>query len=224
MNYIKHRLEKLTEVIDNGKFFREPMKLYYVMNGIAAFAVPAFFIKILTQLWSTLQYLNGWSKFMTELSLVLVLIWLIVLAYCALLYWLDRKKNLNKCVRIGDSIVAIPTIAHYIQCAGECFGIMLGLSVIGASFILYIFGLLSGFGLFGGADGFSGYLLFFLIATIVLLVIILTTFLVCYPIVVWSHVIGEKLRIKAQIANDVRDVSDIHRAATMTVEAENNVQ
>lgn len=219
MNLIKHYLELMLNYIDNGTFFRDPMKLLYIIFGVLGFAAPAAYIYFLYDAWDNLipSFLDTWPKLTLGLTYILVLVYLIAIAYAHLVFWLHRKDKLHQTVRVGDKIVAIPVYADFIQCAGEAAGIFPAISMLGAYVIFFVIGLLNGFKFIHyGPFDFGDYLegIIYLIIGFVLLAI--ACFIIGYLIILVAHVISERLRIKAMLANDVRDLGDIHRAATMT--------
>lgn len=227
---IKLFIDKLLHYIDNGKFFREPMKIFYLVNGFLPAITPiAYSVAFLFFVFGELipndhKYENIWTKFLVITGGSLIGAWLAVIALLSIFYWINRKNQLTRTVRVGDNIKAIPIIAHYITCAGESTGLMLALTPLGSYIIVYVMVLLGGYSLLPGGIELSLLPIVAIGGVVGFALLVIAMFLICYPIVLLSHVVGEKLRIKAQLANDLRDVSDIHRAATMTEETEDSTK
>ena len=213
MNMVKGLIEKLLNYIDNGKFFREPMRVFYLLNAIVPFLTPLLYLIVIVPLWGRMDYvLLGWTKICAIIALFLGFVWLLVLAYGTYVYWMNRRKALYRCFREGDDFKAIPLVANYIQCWGESYGLSLAIAPIGVYVIVYVMGLLCGFNIGYGFD-FRIFLLCTLLGIVGLAVLCLAMFLLCYPIVMFAHFASEKLRVKANLANDMRDLADIHRAS-----------
>jgi hypothetical protein len=128
-------------------------------------------------------------------------------------FWKDRCRKMNQAVRVGDQIVALPLWAHLNQSLGESLGVYIGIVPSIGGILLYIWGLLTGFeylDLFG-----NNIMQTIFISLLALAAFILVNIFIGFVIVLISHFISESIKISAQIANDVRDLGDIHRAATM---------
>lgn len=217
MNFIKNLLEKVLNSFDNGRFLREPVKLFYFLNGICPFVLP------LICLYQVIEYnvineytFKSWWGFTLLIAVLAGIAWLTVLAYCAFVFWKNRIKDLDLNVRTGDSTTAMPIMAHYIKCWGESTGLILAIAPVGMYVIGFVFMFLNGFAPYGFGFSFDQFLLKTIYGIAGFFGLLLVEFIICYPIIFVAHYISENIRIKAQIANDLRDVSDIHRAATMT--------
>lgn len=220
MEQIKEWMKQLLQSIDSGVFLREPMKWIYMLYAVLQFVLPLCFLYLYYQLLSSkfsIGFLEGWDAFVMYLSMFLVVAWQFALAYTGFVYWKKRKEHLGREVRNGDSMVAIPVWAHYIQCSLEWTGIYLFVSVVGTYVIFFVCALLTGFDILGGSEAmFKG----FLIGVLILIALIIIFLPICYLIILLAHYIGEQMRVKAQLANDLRDVSDIQRAMTMPEEVQ----
>ena len=96
-------------------------------------------------------------------------------------------------------------------------GLLLGLIPAIGVVMVYIWQVLSGFHQFDFFDNFIKNLFGGLLATIFAAA---ASCLVGYAIVFLFRWMGELMRLRAQVANDVRDLGDIHRAATFNVTEE----
>lgn len=219
MNLIKHYLELMLNYIDNGTFFRDPMKLLYVIFGIVGFAAPLVYLYFICDNWDGLipHHLDTWPKMTLTLTYILIFVYLVGISYAHLVFWLHRKDKLHQTVRVGDKIVAIPVYADFIQCAGEAAGIFPALALLGSYIVAFLIGLLNGFKFIDyGVMDFGDYLEAVVVLIIAFVLLAIACFIIGYLIILVAHVVSEQLRIKAMLANDVRDLGDIHRAAVMT--------
>lgn len=218
MNVFSYYTNQLTNQFDNGRFFREPMRVFYIICGVVSFIVPAGYLFWLFNAGlKAVKSYNGWPKFTTITALILIAILLISLALLAFFYWKRRSDDLKKQIRIGDNYVGLPVLAHFIKCAGESIGALLFLGPIGSSIIIYITGLLSGFSFAQKFDG-KTFIVSLLLGILGIIVQAIIQFLISYLIILISRVWSEALSAKAQIANDLRDTSDIIRAGAMAEE------
>lgn len=69
--------------------------------------------------------------------------------------------------------------------------------------------------LFTGGGSFKGFLILFFGGLLAIPILGIILYLMCYPIILISHAISERLLIKTIVANNVSDLGDIHRAAVM---------
>lgn len=216
MNLIKHYLEQYLGYIDDGRFFREPLKILYIIFGILPVSVPLFYLYTLVDDWdSMVGYSEGWTKFTIVVAVLLIFVWLLAMAYCAFVYWMQRKNDLHHTIRVGEKIVAIPTLAHVVKCMGESYALVISLSVVGVYVILYVVSFLNGFSFFYYDPTVGEFLKCAVLGIVLFAVLLLGLFVFSYFVVLGAHTISEKLLVKAMIANDVRDLGDIHRAAVM---------
>lgn len=222
MNIIKQYVDRLLQYIDNGRFFRTPLKTLYTLLGVCAFLPAAFLILTLVDektryALSFLDYLDGWSKIVVYLALFLIFVYLILLGFFGLYYWLNRKKDLYRTVREGDKIKALPTIAHIFKCLGESYGILSFLASLGVYIIAYVLLLLTGFKPLGVTE-IEGFFKFFLVGLLIIPVMAVILFLHSYLIILLTHGVSELLLIKTSVANNVSDIGDIQRASVMAEE------
>lgn len=216
MAIIKKFIESLLGHIDSGKFFREPMKWYYMVQAILCILISlAAFIVVYDQI--PLEHIDGWAKVMAILFLICTFIVCFTVAVFSYYFWTNRRGQLHNQVKEGDPITAIPVWAHSLQSGGEWFGIFIGIVPTLIVALMYICALLSGFKMSGlfSANG-EAFLKVFILGLLIVIGVAVVCAVFGYSIILISHVVGEKLRIKAMLANDVRNIGDIHRAAVMT--------
>lgn len=127
-----------------------------------------------------------------------------------LLYWINRSNSLRSKIQCGNDIVVMPIIADYVQCTFEWFG--LTLMIFTPLYAMY-------FGIIGQLFMEFGDYLVGLISCILFSILVIW---IGYCITCLGHFFGENIRAISTIANNVRDLGDIHRAATMT--GEENVE
>ena len=133
------------------------------------------------------------------------------------LFWFHRCKKIDQVVKVGDQIVAIPLFSHFVQSLGEMYGLSVAVVTPVLIIILYLFGVLTGVDALGATGG-DNYLLIILLGLLFVIIYSVVSIIVGFLIVLITHFISEIIKLPAQIANDVRDLGDIHRAATMTNE------
>lgn len=225
-------------LIDNGKFFIKPQKWWYFIFGLAAFIFPLIVTYLLvdqaidvfrighkvydSDLGGAIvrdaveksSFKDVWRGIVGVIGIILFLIYQYVVAFLFFYFWKSRIKNLDSHVKVGDNIVALPLMAHSVKCMGEVLGVYIGLIPPVAGIFLYIFFLLTGEYDFYHDWNFLKYL-------IVLAVAIVVCFMLAWGIIFLFRVISERITLRPQIANDVRDMGDIHRAAVMQEETEN---
>ena len=215
MEQINYYLSKLLSWIDNGRFFIDPMKWIYMVFAYLSFVPPIivfwFFYTLSDE--GFFKPMSGWTKFTAYLFFFVFCIIVVFAAILMYYFWKNRCKKINHAVKVGDQIVALPLWAHWNQSLGESIGVYIGVVPPIAGVLIYLWGLITGF----------DYLKYFgdnILQTIILSLIVLAVFiaihiLIGFGIVLISHFISESIKLRAQIANDVRDLGDIHRAATM---------
>lgn len=215
MKTIGTYLEKLLGWIDNGSFFISPMKWIYTVFAYLSFIPPFLLVYFIFELSDEglFKYMSGWSKFTAYLFCLIFLAVVVFAAFLMYYFWKNRCKKIDQAVRVGDQIVALPLWAHFNQSLGESLGVYIGIVPSIAGVLIYIWGLLTGFeylNMFG-----NNILQTIFISLLALVAFILANILIGFVIVIVSHFISECIKLSAQIANDVRDLADIHRAATM---------
>lgn len=110
--------------IDNGLFFREPLRIAYIVIGVLVALSPIYvFVKLIESHY-------GYSFFSEKpVPSIIVMVVLIPFAIFGLLFWINRSKKVKTNIEKGDDFVAIPLAAHVIQSMGEFYGIFMGTAV-----------------------------------------------------------------------------------------------
>lgn len=121
---LKKWLNKFLGCIDNGLFFREPLRIAYIVFGVLVALSPIYvFIKLIESHY-------GYSIFSEKpVPSIIVMVVLIPFAIFGLLFWINRSKKVKTYVEKNDDFVAIPLASHVIQSAGEFYGVFMGTAV-----------------------------------------------------------------------------------------------
>jgi len=215
-------MTKLLSLIDSGKFFIQPMRWLYILFAYLSF-VPALFI--LYWLYDTgidggLQYAKGWVKFSGYLFCFIFAVFVIIAAILMFYFWMNRSQKVVRDVNEGDQIVAMPIWAHFIQSIFESSGVYIGIIPPFGAALFYLWSVFTGFKYIIPFSEFGDIIKMFFVGLVALAFFTLICLLMSYIVILLAHYIGESIRVRAQIANDVRDLGDIHRAATMIYEAQ----
>lgn len=211
MKLIKQYVDRLLQYIDSGRFFRSPIKVFYILIGVSTF-LPVFLPIVLLFIPQVHYFISSqgtWPTIVSYLGVLVLIVYFLALGFFGFFYWRNRQRDLYATVRVGDKIKAIPVCAHIIRSLGEWNGIYLFVSTMGAYLILYVLALIS-----GGGD-FEGFLIILFGGLLAIPLLCLALFLISYPIILSAHAISERLLIRALVANNVSDLGDIHRAAVM---------
>lgn len=206
---IKRIIDQLMIAIDNGKLIKKPFKWLYVLSGALCLLPMLVGIGVIIWQWDLLFNLlnpNFWTDFVSILMAFLVVYALLIYAIWGWHFWKNRKENLDGVIRTGSRTVAIPLIAHINQSNGEHFSLLLVyLSVV--SFVLaYIACMLTNAMEFWTKFGFIIYLIAGLVGIGVIT-------LVAYLNVLFVRFLSERIRLLAQIGNDVHHmaISDVKK-------------
>ena len=218
-SFIKRSFYKLLSWIDNGKFFIKPTKWGYTILAWLSILLPIAACVFIYQAYDgqVFGYVEGWEKFSLVLLSIFFFIFVCVAAYLNYLFWIHRRSAIDSTVKVGDQIVVIPVFAHFLQSWGESMGLLLGLIPAIGVVMVFIWQVLSGFHQF---DLFDNYIKNFFGGLVVTILAVAACCLVGYSIVFLNRWMGELMRLRAQVANDVRDLGDIHRAATFNTNEE----
>lgn len=221
MDFIKHYFFKLLSWIDNGMFFINPTKWGYTILAWLSFLLPiaAGILFYMAYEEDVFGSVNGWDKYSLILLFIVFFVFVCVAAYMNYLFWIHRRSAINSTVKVGDQIVTIPVFAHFVQSWGESAGLLLGLLPSIAVVLLYLWGILTGF---HNLDLFDNFFKNLFGGLVVVILVVAACCYVGYCHVFIARWLGECMRLRAQIANDVRDLGDIHRAATFEVPEEVN--
>ncbi len=130
-------LKSFLKYVDDGNFFRNPMKWLYGIFAILNVAAPIYLIvKVLSS--GILRNLEVWTV------VVFIIVWLILLAgFCLLgIFWWLRKDQLSSQTEAIAEFPATPVFAHLVRTFGEWLGLLIG----GVAFaVALVFFVLSGF-------------------------------------------------------------------------------
>ncbi len=145
-------LKSFLTYVDDGKFFRNPMKWLYGIFAFLNIAAPIYLIiEVLSS--GALKGMGGWDIF------VFIVAWAILLVgFCLLgIFWWLRKDQLSSQLEAIAEFPATPVFAHFVRTFGEWLGLLGG----GVMFIvvLVIF-VLSGFQSGSSASLFGEYMPF----------------------------------------------------------------
>ena len=214
MNLINYYLSKLLSWIDNGAFFIRPMKWCYNIFAVLSFIPPILLLLYYYKLADEgmFQYMEGWTRFSAYFFCFVFFIFVLFASLLMFYFWIHRRKKIDQAVRVGDQVVVFPLTAHFWQSFGESWGIYLGIVPSVGGILFFIWGLVTGFDFFSHYD--SHFFRDFLIALVVLILFICLNIIIGFVIITFWHFISESIKMRAQVANDVRDLGDIHRAAT----------
>lgn len=211
----KSRLTALLRNIDNGSFFRRPVQQLYAIFGWLSFLLPLCTIGGCAYLSDNfnLDYVDGLPKYIFYLGCMAAVAAGILIACLGYQFWQNRAERLANEGNEGGTVVAIPVCAHVIQSIIESYGIFSTAVCSIYAVIGYLFAyapmVMSGELPLGGEGGFGA-----LISGLgVTVLFIAGAFIFGFLNVLFAHFLGENLRIRAQIANDLRDVADIKRAS-----------
>lgn len=202
----KRVIDKITSIVDGADFYREPVVFLYRVIGVANLL--PFFALVYFLFFDE----DGFGFFWRSMAgnfinkLVFLIIFALATAY-SLLFWINRSNSLRAKVQNGSDIIVIPIVADFVQTVAEWYGLLIA---IFAPIVLIYFGVIGQLFMSGG----TGYF-YFLLGAIGLIIV---SEIIAYVIISVGHFLAENMRAIATIANNVRDLGDIHRAATMAPE------
>ncbi len=136
-------LNAFLNLLDNGKFFRNPMKWLYAIFALLNVAAPIYLFI------NTVKYLDqipAWDV------IVFLIVWVILLVgFCLLgLFWWLRKDQITEHNETFSEYPATPVFAHFLRTLGEWLGMLTGGVMFLVALATYV---LSGFE--GGQSMFS---------------------------------------------------------------------
>jgi uncharacterized membrane protein len=145
-------LKSFLQYVDDGKFFRNPMKWLYGIIAIINIAAPIYLIvKAIDS--GMFGYLGGWD------IVVFIIAWLLLLAgFCLLgIFWWLRKDQISSQSEAIAEFPATPVFAHFVRTFGEWLGLLTGGVMFVVVLVMFI---LSGFKDGGSVSLFSSLLPF----------------------------------------------------------------
>lgn len=202
--FVKVWIDKLTDAIDNGAFFREPAVFVYRAIGVLCFVFLLLSLLFLGDVDRSLDYMFFSSG--AAVNGIFLFLVLLAMGVFIMMIWINRSNKLRSRIKTGSDIAVIPLAVDFFQTCFECYGLVV-------MFVPSVCAVYIGFigQLFLDAGSYSQLL-------ITCLGIAVGCVIIGYVIVAFGHLLGESLRALATITNNVRDLGDIHRAATMTEE------
>ncbi len=202
---------RLLGLIDNGRFFITPLKWWYIFKGCVAWLIPLAFVGFLIVQWDDVKMMldmsNAWTSIVGIVMLILFTCVLGLLAYLTMQFWFHRKRRLDTLLHEDNSVVAIPLVVDNFQNNAEWASLFLSLSTICGSVLLLVFFILT-----GALDFYQGNFILMLFGIIVVDLVVV---LISWFSLLFVHFLAEQLRMIPEICNNLRDVADIHRAATI---------
>jgi len=222
MKQIKFCMSKFLSLIDSGKFFIQPVRWLYVLFACLSFVQALLILYLIYEMGidGILQYTEGWIKFSGYLFCFIFAVFVIVSAILMFYFWMNRSNKVVRVVNEGDQIVAMPVWAHLVQSILESSGVYLAIIPPTGAVLFYLWCIFTGFKYVDPYADAGDIFKILLAGLLALVLFIFICLLLSYIIILIAHYIGESIRVRAQIANDVRDLGDIHRAATLLREAE----
>lgn len=224
MEKIKRGLLFVLNLIDNGELLKTPIKWLYIVNGILPFIMPlAVFIAFL----AAANFREVFGSIMSSmLFMVILFICTLICAYLSYIFWKKRREQFSQIISGGNKFIAIPIWAHVIRSISEWCGLYFS-AIFGTSAVAaYLCTIFTGFHALRNVDALDvlpNSFVTFICSLIALAFVLFIIAIFGYLTILIGRFISERILIKAQIANDVRDIGDIHRAATMPQETNINV-
>ncbi len=218
--FFKRWIDKLVNIIDNGKIFRKPPTYFYRFFGIVCmfFAIFIAVIPFCERPTSNFEYVVWGLAHSITCNYFNAFIFLLVTLSAGsfnLLFWINRSNKLRSRVPTGSDIVVIPVVADILQSFLEWIGYTIMLFVPIYSIYYGIFGQLfeaySANGSFPDFDTYKSIFIFKIFFSI-------GAVIGGYIIITLGHFFGENIKAIATITNNVRDLGDIHRAVTMNTD------
>ncbi len=127
-------IKPLTDYIDSGKFFRQPLQWLYYAIGVLCALLPFYVIYEMADKY-VFRYAEGKEMF----ALILILLGLFVVCFGSFLLWFNRAAKLPSLMHEDAKFVAVPAVANFIQTIGEFYGLFFGIFGFYACLILTIF-------------------------------------------------------------------------------------
>jgi hypothetical protein len=176
-------IEPVLDCIDNGYFFRQPFHWLYTVIAVLNLLLPFY---LLFKAFDFFEYADG------KMIAAFILGWLVLcgVAWFAFQLWWNRKERIYLSANEKDDFVAIPVFSHFLQTAGECAGLYVGVCGAALSLIATLF-TNDYIGMLPGLTGLG-------VAGIVVFPI------AGFLIVVASRVLAEMYRALAAIANNTK--------------------
>ena len=204
----------LVKLIDDGKFFVNPMCWWFWVKGCILFLLPLFGAYKITDMWSMMSYATGYQKTIFFVMSLLLFVALCAISYYNFVYWRNRAHLLPSLVKPGDRVVAMPLVANNIKFTGEALGMLIAAIGTTLAILAFVFMILSGVGGFYSNDFIEKFLLLLLGCV----GLTLGSWILGYGFVILARFISESINIRVHITNDLRDIADVERNATVIVD------
>ncbi len=177
--------------LDKGDLFRKPFSWFYVFIGGLNLLIPV------TVLIAAIK--NDIFKFPASaiVLFLILMVFFIITGWINFQIWWDRKTKVLETSASNDEFVATQAFSHFLQTAGESFGVWIG--VIG-----FVFALLTTLFMSKDAYLFSRMLPDFLFLKTGLFYIILAP-VQGFLIVLFTRFLAEQIRVFASIANNTKN-------------------
>lgn len=119
------------ESIDNGSFFRKPLKWLYIVIAIINLGFPIYILYQAID-GGFFEYTDGKTTFF------FILIWFVILiaGWLSFQLWWHRKEKVDTSTDEDDEFTATPAFSHLIQTTGEWVGSWIG--VVGFFISLFL--------------------------------------------------------------------------------------
>ena len=122
------------DYIDNGNFFRQPVKILYMIIGALNALLPFYLLYQLID--------SGVFEFAgTGMIFGIVISWLIMLGgfvFVGILWW-TRAEQFDTMAGQGDEYPVTPVFAHIVRTSGEAFGVIVGVILFLVTLVMLVF-------------------------------------------------------------------------------------
>ncbi|MBO4666099.1 MAG: hypothetical protein J5612_04430 [Paludibacteraceae bacterium] len=200
---IKNFINQLMLLVDSGKLLKSPIKWLYALIGALNFVPFLAFLYFWFKYWNdALDFLlpNFWGEFVTIFMLILFAYVLLLNGWILFTYWINRMRNLDAVVETGSRTTAIPLVTDIIQCSGEAVSLYVVLVPTFGAILAYIACLLT-----NGYEFYSEFNCWWM--TLALPGVFIAVCLVGYINLLLTRFLAERLRLLAQIGNDVHKLA-----------------
>lgn len=114
-------LKPLTDYIDSGRFFRQPLQWLYYVIGVLCVLSPLYLLYILIES-RIFKYADGGDIF----AIILILLIFSLVCFGGMLLWFARAKKLPELLPENSKFIAVPAFANFLQTTGEFLGLFIG--------------------------------------------------------------------------------------------------
>lgn len=206
----KESCERLFHSIDSGDFLRRPLYNLYRLRGVLSFLLVPCAIFVCASVYENYEFVlrEMQGRYMLGCGVFIVVVTFIALFNT--FFWFNRADQLQLEIDKGSRIVAIPLMGHYMQSALEIAALNLAVVGIACSVVGYLFVYLP------VCFKMAEYIERSVFPEVMkgLFVALFVAAISCffsYLGVMFARFWGESIRLKARMANDLRDIADITR-------------